>query len=211
MKLYADRTGRRTAQVLGDVLVLGWVAGWAYAGRLAHDSVASLRGPADQLRDTGAVLSTSMSAAGDQLRRVPFVGGQLQGPFDQAAGTGRSVSQIGTDLAATVERWALVAGLVTALVPIVVGVGVWGVLRWRFVRRASAAQRFVDDEADVDLFALRALARQPTPRLARVSADPAGAWRRGDVAVLWTLADLELRDAGVRPPPRPARPGPGSL
>ena len=79
-------------------------------------------------------------------------------------------------------------------------VGLWSVLRIRFIRQASAAQGLIDDAADLDLFALRALARQPMPRLARISADPGGAWRRGEPDVIYRLAVLELRDAGLHPP-----------
>ena len=88
-----------------------------------------------------------------------------------------------------------------AVVPIVLVVGVWLALRLRFVRRATAAQRFLDAAADLDLFALRALAGQPMHRLARVSDDPAGGWRTQDPAVVRALALLELRDCGLRPPP----------
>ena len=71
------------------------------------------------------------------------------------------------------------------------------------MRRATAAQRFIDAEPDLDLFALRAMANQPMPRLAKVSDDPAGAWRRGDLDVIHALALLELKDSGLRPPPPP--------
>ena len=74
-------------------------------------------------------------------------------------------------------------------------------LRLRFVRRASAAQQFIDAAPDLDLFALRAMANQPMPRLARISDDPAGAWRRGELDVIHALALLELKDSGLRPPP----------
>ena len=93
----------------------------------------------------------------------------------------------------------------TAVIPIVLVVGVWLLLRLRFVRRATAAQRFIDADADLDLFALRALARQPMHRLARVSDDPAGAWRAQDPDVVRALALLELRDSGLRPPPAQRR------
>ena len=73
-------------------------------------------------------------------------------------------------------------------------------LRLRFVRRASAGQRFVDAGEDLDLFALRALSNQPLHVLARISPDPAGAWRRQDTGIVRALAELELRSDGLRPP-----------
>ena len=54
-------------------------------------------------------------------------------------------------------------------------------------------------EADLDLFALRALANRPLPRLTEISPDPVEAWRRGDSEVVRALAALELRSIGLRP------------
>jgi hypothetical protein len=71
--------------------------------------------------------------------------------------------------------------------------------RAAFVRRASAGRRLVDSAADLDLFALRALAHQPLHRLAAISDDPARAWRERDRTVVARLAALELRDAGLAP------------
>jgi hypothetical protein len=57
--------------------------------------------------------------------------------------------------------------------------------------------------ADLELFALRALANRPLRELYRVTPDPAGALRAGDYA---GLAALELRSLGLRAePPRPGR------
>lgn len=198
MKLYSDLTGRRTAQVLADLVVLLWVSFWGYAGRRVHDAILALHGPADGLRETGASLSQSMSDASAAVRGVPLVGDELTGPFDQAADAGTSMARLGSDLGVGIDRLSVMLGLVTALLPIVLVVGVWAVLRIRFVRRATAARRFVDAEADLDLFALRAMSRQPMHRLARISDDPAGAWRRQESDVVRELALLELRTCGLR-------------
>jgi hypothetical protein len=103
-------------------------------------------------------------------------------------------------MADTVENVALILGLVTAIVPIAIVGAVWLWLRLRFVTRATTAQRFVNANEDLDLFALRAMANQPLTALARISADPAGAWRRQDPDVVLALALLELRSEGLRPP-----------
>jgi hypothetical protein len=76
----------------------------------------------------------------------------------------------------------------------------WVPIRVAFIRRATAARRFLDSTDDLDLFALRAMARQPLHLLARISDDPAGAWRRGDRDVIAELASLELRSEGLRAP-----------
>jgi hypothetical protein len=68
--------------------------------------------------------------------------------------------------------------------------------RIRFVRRASAARRFVG--ADPALLALRALANQPLRSLTAISHDPVAAWRENDPATVRALADLELRTLGLK-------------
>ena len=201
MKLYADLTGRRTLQMLSDVGVLAWVALWAWVGRAVHDATTRLAAPGYTLQGAGSGFRDQMARAGQSVRDVPLVGDSLAEPFQRAGGAGTSIEQAGKDLVSAVDSLALLLGWVTALVPIVLVVFVWAVLRGRFIRRATAAQRFIDEAADLDLFALRAMARQPMSRLARVCDDPAGAWRRRDPETIRALAVLELRDSGLRPPP----------
>ena len=201
MKLYADLTGRRTLQMLSDVGVLAWVALWAWVGRAVHDATTRLAAPGYTLQGAGSGFRDQMARAGQSVSDVPLVGDSLAEPFQRAGGAGTSIEQAGKDLVSAVDSLALLLGWVTALVPIVLVVFVWAVLRGRFIRRATAAQRFIDEAADLDLFALRAMARQPMGRLARVCDDPAGAWRRRDPETIRALAVLELRDSGLRPPP----------
>ncbi len=200
MKLYADTPVRRTRQLLSDILILLWVGVWVWLGRQTHDVVMGLKAPADSITSAGSSVHRSLTGAGDQAGQIPLVGDQLRQWLGQAASSGTTLSQAGTTMATTVERVALVLGLVVALVPITIVVVLWLYVRVGFVRRASAAQRFIDASADLDLFALRAMATQPMSALARISDDPAGAWRRQDTAVIRELATLELRDQGLRPP-----------
>ena len=101
------------------------------------------------------------------------------------------------------ERLALWLGLAVAAIPILLACLIHVPRRVRFVRRATAGARFVDAGEDLDLFALRALAHQPMHVLAKVSDDPAGAWRRGDRQVTDRLAEIELRAVGLRMPSHP--------
>ena len=200
MKLYADLPGRRTLQVLADVGVLLWVGLWSWLGRVVHDATLQLQPPALQLERAGGSFQRTMTDAARTMGDLPLLGDRLHQPFDQAARTGATISGAGHNLANGIGNLALLLGLLTAVVPIALVVGTWLVLRLRFARRASAAQRLVDSGADLDLFALRAMARQPMPRLAAVSDDPVGAWRSGDRHTVRALAVLELRDCGLRPP-----------
>ncbi|MBC9823507.1 hypothetical protein [Terrabacter sp. MAHUQ-38] len=200
MKLYADTPGRRSRQLLSDVLMLLWIGLWVYAGRQVHDVVERLRTPADSITSAGQSVGDALTGAGDQAGRIPLVGEQLRDWLTQAAGSGTTLKQAGTSMAETVDQLALGLGLATVLVPVVPVLVVWLYVRVRFVRNASRSQRFIDAGEDLDLFALRAMATQPMRALAGVSDDPAGAWRRQDREVIRRLALLELRHQGLRPP-----------
>ena len=65
------------------------------------------------------------------------------------------------------------------------------------MNHAAAARRFIDADADLELFALRAMANLPMEAVARVSADPVGRWRAGDQDVIRALAALELERTGL--------------
>ncbi len=201
MKLYADTPARRTRQLLSDVLMLLWIGLWVYAGRQVHDAVDRLRAPADSITSAGRSVNGALTGAGDQAGQIPLVGDQLRTWLNQAAGSGTTLQQAGNSMADTVDQLALGLGLAASLVPIVLVLALWLYVRVRFVRNATQSQRFIDAGEDLDLFALRAMATQPMRALARVSDDPAGAWRRQDREVVRQLALLELRDQGLRPPP----------
>ncbi|MDP9219068.1 MAG: hypothetical protein M3P23_00825 [Actinomycetota bacterium] len=200
MKLYADLPIRRTGQVLLDLLVLVWVVVWVRAGMSLHDATLRLAAPGRQMESAGLGLSSNLRSASDQVDGVPLVGDKLRAPFDAAGRAAGQLTAAGREQQSAVGHLAVVLGICIAVIPILIVVALWLPRRVRFARLAGAAQRFVDADADLDLFALRAMAVQPMHVLARVSPDPVGAWRRGDRAVVRSLAMLELRDAGLRPP-----------
>jgi hypothetical protein len=200
MKLYAESPGRRTAQVIADLLLVVWLVAWAWAGSVVHDATLELGAPGEQLAESATGLSGALQDAGGTLGDVPVVGDEVQTPFDEASGAAEGLAEVGRDQVQAVERLALWLGLSVAAIPILLACLLHLPRRVRFVRRATAGARFVDAADDLDLFALRALAHQPMHVLARVSDDPAGAWRRGDRSVTDRLAEIELRSVGLRMP-----------
>lgn len=201
MKLYSDIPARRLVQAAADLGIVLWVVLWVRVAQRVHETTMELAGPGRDLAGAGSSFRGTMTSAGDGVDDLPLLQDRVATPFRSAAGVGSQIEQVGTDLVTAVERLAQVLAVTTALVPVLIVGFVWLVLRLRFVRRAGAAQRFIDAAPDLDLFALRAMANQPMPRLARVSDDPAGAWRRGDPDVIHALALLELKECGLRPPP----------
>ena len=120
-----------------------------------------------------------MQDAGDALDDIPLVGDSARAPFDQAADASGALADAGRAEVEAVEGLAVLAAAR--------GGADTDPGRRRVLPAGAVAVRprghrrpeFVDAEDDLHLFALRALANQPLHLLARVTDDPAGAWRRG--------------------------------
>lgn len=204
MKLFADTPVRRTVQVLADLLFVAWLVLWVWIGMAVYDGTLELAGPARQTDSAATSMAEQFRDAGSALGEAPLVGDELAVPFDKAADASDGLAAAGRDTVEAVERLALLLGLSVALIPILIVSAIHLPLRWRFIREATAGAKFIDAQQDLDLFALRALANQPMRVLAKVSDDPAGAWRARDPDVIRRLAVLELADVGLRPAKLPA-------
>lgn len=200
MGLYARRPGRLAAQLAADLFVLAWALAWWFVGRFAAATVRLVAEPAKRTASTASGLVDEFRQAAAEAGRVPGVGSDLRRPFDAAADSLKSVVGSADAQVASLERLATVVGWLVFLIPVTVLVAVWLPRRIRFLLRARAAQRFLDSAADLDLFALRAMATSPMHVLARISDDPVAAWRSGDRTVIARLAELEIRRSGLRMP-----------
>jgi hypothetical protein len=198
VKLYAETAGLRARQLLGDLGVLAWTAVWVAAGLTLYRLVERLAVPGARVEQAGSDFAGDVAEIQQRIERVPVVGDQLQGPFGRLAGTGRTLAEAGATQQEVVHQLALWLGVLVAAVPIVALLLVWLPRRVAWAREAGAASRLRMDGADLELFAIRAVANRPLRELRRVSADPAGALRAGEHHA---LADLELRALGLRARP----------
>jgi hypothetical protein len=201
MRFYADAAGRRRLQITGDVVLVLWVWLWIVIAHKVHDATLHLARPGYQINSSARDLAGHLRDAGRTVSKVPLVGGDVRRPFNSAGGAAEGLAGAGRQQVEAVHSLAHWLGLTVALIPILLLLMFYLPARIRFVRRATAGQRFLDARSDLDLFALRAMAHQPLHVLARVTEDPAGAWRREDAGVIDSLALLELRSVGLRPPP----------
>jgi hypothetical protein len=201
MKLYADLAPRRALQAAGDAALLIWVLIWIWLAHEVHDAVLGLATPGHKLDAAGTSLGEKLRDAGSTVSGIPYVGDDVGRPFDGAGSSADQMAAAGRAQVEAVETLAFWLALAVALIPILIAIAVYLPPRIRFVRRATAGQRFMDSAADLDLFALRAMANQPLHVLARVSGDPVDAWRRRDPDMIRSLALLELEDVGLAPPP----------
>lgn len=207
MKLYADAPGRQARQVLGDLLLVLWIALWVRLAGVVRDATLALATPGEQIEDAGTGLAGKLRDAGTTVGDLPLVGDQARAPFDGAGDAAEKIAAAGAAQVEAVHTLAFWLSLAVGAIPILIVAAVYLPLRWRFVRQATAGRRFVDATPDLDLFALRAMSNQPMHRIAKISADPVRAWREGDSEVVRALAALELRDSGLGLP-RPDRASP---
>jgi hypothetical protein len=201
VKLYADLPSRRANQIAGDLLLVAWLGLWIWLATKVHHATERLAVPGRRIDSSASDLAGQLRDAGDAVGGLPVVGNGVSKPFDGAGSAAGRLAEAGRSQVDAVDTLAFWLTLATALVPIVLVLAFYVPARVRFVRRATAGQRLVDSAADLDLFALRALANQPLDVLARISDDPAGRWRARDAEVVRRLAVLELADAGLVPPP----------
>jgi hypothetical protein len=200
MKLYADASARRTRQLVADLLFVLWIICWVWFGHVVQHGTMQLAGVGRQTDSSATSLANGLTSAGDTLSGIPLVGGGVSAPFDQMSSASKSLAEAGRAQVTAVHRLSWALGISLAVIPILCVAVFFVPIRWRFVREATASARFIDAAEDLDLFALRALARQPMYVLAKISDDPAGAWRARDPEVVTALARLELRDAGLAVP-----------
>jgi hypothetical protein len=200
VKLYSDLGAQRARQVVGDLMLVGWIWLCTELGLVVFRITNALGAPGRKAAEAGDGLAGDLRRLSEPIGKVPAVGDQLRSPVDGAAAAAGKLAQAGRDQAHAVEQLAYLLAAVTIGLPVLFALLIWVPRRIRFSRRATAAQKFIDSAADLDLFALRAMANQPMHRLAKISDDPVAAWREGDSAIITKLAELELRSTGLKAP-----------
>ncbi|GAB3606357.1 hypothetical protein GCM10027413_17660 [Conyzicola nivalis] len=198
MKFYSDFAAQRSRQITVDVLAIAFMAAWIWLGVFVHSLVIGLTDFGVQMEQAGAGFRETMTDVGENLGGVPLIGGGIRGPFDNASVAGATLEAAGASQQVAVQNLALGLGLGIAVLPVLAILVLWLVPRLRFARRAATARRLVSAGAGLDLLALRALTTQRLTTLGAIDADPMAAWRRGDEAVMRSLAALELKSSGVR-------------
>lgn len=204
MRVYARPGWKMARQLTGDLFVVGWIAFWAVCAKVLAHVVSLLAVPARETGDAARAMSEQMRAAEGQVGSLPGVGGVLGDPFGSMASGLQRIGDQSAAQVAQVHQVALVSSWLVFLLPTLTILALWLPHRIRFVRQAAAARAFIDADADMDLFALRAMANVPMHELARITPDPVGEWRRGNAEVVRRMAALELERTGLAMP-KPVR------
>jgi hypothetical protein len=198
MKLYSDFPARRTAQIFADLVAVTFVVVSIWVGALVYAAIAVLAQFGKTIEDAGNGFEQTMADAGDTLGGVPLIGGGIRQPFDAASGAGTLLAEAGQAQQDLVMTAALILAVVVAGIPIVITLFFWLRSRGRWARRATEARNLSRLPDGPDLLALRALVNADFRELHDIAHEPVDAWRRGEKKVVRALAQLELREAGVR-------------
>ncbi|WP_099020648.1 hypothetical protein [Mycolicibacterium palauense] len=197
---YATTPHRLLLQLLSDVAVVAWTAIWVMVGMAVHAAVSIIAEVGRQVERGANGVSDGLDSAGNGIDNVPFIGDDLRKPLTSASEAALDIAGAGHNLDTTASWLAWVLALAVAAPPILAAAMPWLFLRIRFFRRKWTAITLAATPAGEQLLALRALANRPLSRLAAVSIDPVGAWRREDPIAVRGLATLELRAAGIATP-----------
>lgn len=195
---YATTPGRLLTQLISDAVVVLWTTVWVFVGLAVHSAVTTIAEVGRQVNGGATGVAGNLNSAGDSVDDVPLVGDALSKPLRAASEAALDIAGAGSSLDSTATWLAVVLGLAVAAPPILFVAMPWLILRVRFFRRKWTAITLAATPAGEQLLALRALANRPLAKLAAVSIDPVGAWRRDDAIAIRGLANLELRSAGIR-------------
>ena len=196
---YATTPARLVAQLISDLMVIAWTTVWVLVGMAVHSAVSTIAAVGRQVETGANGVSDNLNSAGDSTDNVPLIGDTLSKPLRAASEAALDIAGAGHSLDTTASWLAWVLALAVAAPPILFVAMPWLFLRVRFFRRKWTAITLARTPAGEQLLALRALANRPLVKLAAISVDPVGAWRREDAMAIHGLAALELRAAGVRP------------
>lgn len=194
---YATTPARLLGQLVSDVVVIAWTAVWVFVGMAVHAAVSTIATVGRQVHDGANGVADNLKSAGDSTGDVPLIGDALSKPLRAASEAALDIAGAGQSLDSTATWLAWVLALAVAATPILAVAMPWLFLRVRFFRRKWTVIALAATPAGEQLLALRALANRPLAKLAAVSIDPVGAWRRDDAIAVRGLANLELRAAGV--------------
>ncbi|SOJ57363.1 hypothetical protein MSIMFB_04842 [Mycobacterium simulans] len=194
---YSTRPVRLAAQLLSDIAVAVWTMIWVFVGLAVHSAISMIAEAGRQVEMGAHGVAGNLGSAGHDAQRVPLVGDALSKPLTAAADAALDIAGAGHSLDTTASWLAVVLAVAVAATPILAVAGPWLFLRLRFFRRKWVVTALAATPAGQQLLALRALANRSPAKLAAVSADPVGAWRREDPATIRGLAALELRAAGI--------------
>lgn len=194
---YSTRPGRLAAQLFSDFAVVIWTAIWLLVGLAVYDAISTIAEAGREVESGAHGIAGNLASAGHSAQHIPLVGDDVSKPLTSASQAALDIAGAGHDLDTTASWLAVLLAMAVVALPILIAVLPWFFLRLRFFRRKLTVTALAATPAGEQLLALRALTNRPPRKLAAISPDPVGGWRREDPFTIRALAALELRSAGI--------------
>jgi hypothetical protein len=199
---YSTKPLRLFAQLMSDITVSVWTMIWVFVGLAVHSAISTIADAGRQVESGSKGVADNLASAGDGTQHIPLLGDAVSKPLTAASQAALDIAGAGHDLDTTASWLAVLLAMAVAAPPILIAVVPWLLLRLRFFRRKWVVTALAATPAGEQLLALRALTNRSPGKLAAVSPDPVGGWRREDPVTIRALAALELRAAGIAIPAR---------
>jgi hypothetical protein len=194
---YATTPGRLAAQLFSDFAIFLWTVFWLLVGTAVYDAISAIADAGRQVETGANGIAGNLASAGQGAQNIPVVGAAVSGPLTSASQAALDIAGAGRSLETTASWLAVLLALAVVAVPLFVIVIPWLFLRLRFFRRKWIVTGLAATPSGEQLLALRALTNRSPRKLAAISPDPVGGWRREDPVTIRALAALELRSAGI--------------
>jgi hypothetical protein len=199
---YSTKPLRLFAQLMSDVTVAVWTMIWVFVGLAVYDAISTIADAGRQVESGSKGIADNLASAGHGTQHIPLLDDAISKPLTAASQAALDIASAGHDLDTTASWLAVLLAMAIAALPILVVVVPWLFLRLRFFRRKWVVTALAATPAGEQLLALRALTNRSPGKLAAISPDPVGGWRREDPVTIRALAALELRAAGIAIPAR---------
>lgn len=194
---YATTPSRLLGQLFSDAVIVVWTAIWVLVGVTVYDAISTIVGASQQVESGTHSIAGNLASAGHGAQRIPWVGDDVSKPLNSASEAALNIAGAMHELNTTAGWLAVLLAVAVVAPPVLVAGVPWLFLRLRFFRRKWVVTALAASPAGEQLLALRALTNRSPAKLAAVSADPVGGWRREDPFTIRALAALELRSAGI--------------
>lgn len=125
MRLYAQTPGRRSRQIVADLVAVVVIAAAVKFALAVHHAIMLLAEPGRKAQSAGDTLASGLGDAGDAASKVPFVGDSLRKPLRSAAEAGTGLSDAGQSLQSTVGHVATLTTVALIVFSVVLVLLLW--------------------------------------------------------------------------------------
>ncbi len=187
MAIYPRERKQRRHLITRDLTVGVFVLFSAWFAHIIYSVVQSLSSISGAITEAGTGLQQLLNGLAAAIGAIPFVGSGLADSIRSASqGTGGNLVNRGQSLGDSIHQAALIFGIATFAVPLLVLATLWAPNRIAQIRELQAGAIALGQTSDdiEHVLAMRAVSTLPFTTLMKYSEDPLGDFARGHFSSL---------------------------